>query len=81
MATAKNVIIGKLNESVVGHVEEILSTGSLIISINEKLLRVVNTSSRRFVVGDRLHLIVIAENPIEFSLDPKYYSKHFERIV
>lgn len=64
------------------HVEELIDAEFFIVSLEGRLFRVRNISNRHFETGDKIHLIVHSENPIEFHLDPRYYNKKsFERFA
>ena len=67
-------------QKVNGSVEEIHSTGHLIVAFNGDLIRVVNSANLRLKKGDRLELYVWAVDPLEFRLTaPK--PKGFERTI
>lgn len=65
---------------VIGSVEEVQTTGHLIVAFNGDLIRVKNSSQKPFKKGDQLELYVWGLDPLEFRLsEPKLI--RFERTI
>jgi hypothetical protein len=64
MAISKALVKG---QRLLATVEEVHTGGALLISLNGKLLRVLNTSKKTITVGDRVSLIVKSIAPLQFQ--------------
>jgi hypothetical protein len=58
-------------------VVEIHVDGEMLVGYRGHLFRVKNTSDRQFKPGDKLILVCVGRNPLEFSLagEPGLYSR------
>jgi hypothetical protein len=67
-------------ERIQAKVEEVILGNELVVSYENRLLRVLNDSGKKFQAGDILSLIVVRTVPLKLQLYSQYLKK-FDRFA
>jgi hypothetical protein len=79
MAQAQDIL--RSGDIFFAEVEEMISTQEMIVGHKGHLFAVKNYTTRAFKKGDRIHLLVTGENPVQLQLYTGFERRLYERIV